>query len=242
VKSIRKQVKLKADLGIYRDKALRDQMSPHFIYNALNAIQNYILKHETDMSVSFLSRFSRLMRLVFNNTVQEVVTLRKDLEALQLYAEMESMRFPGKLVFHLPEQLPEALELALIPPLLLQPFVENAVLHGLLPKHAPGNIWLTIEQENDCILVLIKDDGIGRAASAKIKIKKKAFLDEQNIPQGSREHTGTSITIARIAQAWGKYPARSRFNMTDLFHPDGSPSGTLIAFYLPLNYDKSNNS
>lgn len=242
VQSIRKQVKLKTDLGVYRDKALRDQMSPHFIYNALNTIQNYILKHDTDMSVSFLSKFSRLMRLIFNNTVQEVVTLQKDLEALQLYVEMESIRFPGKLMSHLPEPLPESLKQALIPPLLLQPFVENAILHGLLPKHVPGNIWLTIEQENNCILIRIKDDGIGRAAAAKIKARKKTFLNGKDIPAGTRKHTGTSITIARIAQAWGKSPAQSQFKTTDLFDPDGNPSGTLIEFYLPLNYDKGNNS
>ncbi len=241
VKAIRKQVKLKTDLGIYRDKALRDQMSPHFIYNALNAIQNYILKHDTDMSVSFLSKFSRLMRLIFNNTVQEVVTLQKDLEALKLYAEMESMRFPGKLTFHLPERLQESLKPALIPPLLLQPFIENAVLHGLLPKNAPGNIWLTIEQDNDSILICIKDDGIGRAAAAKIKSRKNAFLNQQDMPSSLRKHTGTSITIARIAQAWGKSVVRSRFALTDLFHPDGSPSGTCIQFYLPLNYDQNHN-
>ena len=115
LRSIRRQVKLKTDLGIYRDKALRDQMSPHFIYNALNTIQNYILKHDTDLSVSFLSKFSRLMRLIFHNTVQEMVTIEKDLEALQLYTQMESMRFPGKLNIHLPERLPESLKKARIP-------------------------------------------------------------------------------------------------------------------------------
>lgn len=242
IRSIQRQVKLKTDLSIYRDKALRDQMSPHFIYNALNTIQNYILKHDTDMSVSFLSKFSRLMRLIFNNTVQEVITIQKDLEALLLYTEMERMRFPGKLNFHLPQKLPDSLKQALVPPLLLQPFVENAVLHGLLPKNAPGNVWLTIEQVEDGIRIDIKDDGIGRAAAAKIKSKKRAFLNRDELRPSRRKHSGTTITIARIAQAWEKLPAQSRFKITDLYHPDGSPAGTFIQFYLPLNYDKSDNS
>lgn len=241
LKTIRRQMKLKTDLGIYRDKALRDQMSPHFIYNALNTIQNYILKHDINLSVSFLSKFSRLMRLIFNNTVQELVTVEKDLEALRLYIEMERMRFPGKLHFHLPEQLSEQLKQALIPPLLLQPFVENAVLHGLLPKNEPGNLWLSIEKIANQIQVQIKDDGIGRAAAAKIKSKKMAFLKQDDKVTDSRKHSGTTITIARIAQAWGQSPEQSRFKVTDLTHDDGSPAGTLIQFYLPLNYDKSNN-
>jgi ligand-binding sensor domain-containing protein len=251
LRSIRKQVKLKTDLGIYRDKALRDQMSPHFIYNALNTVQNYILKHDTAFSVSFLSKFSKLMRLIFNNTVQEVVTVEKDLEALQLYTEMESMRFPGKLNFHLPEQLPEHLKQALIPPLLLQPFVENAVLHGLLPRNVAGNVWLSIEQTGRRILVSIRDDGIGRAAAAKIKNRKMVFLKRETGEYNSREHSGTTITIARIAQTWEKLPDQSHFKITDLTTPDGNPAGTLIQFYLPLIYnknqtakydDKSNNS
>ena len=242
LRSIRRQVKLKTDLGIYRDKALRDQMSPHFIYNALNTIQNYILKHDTALSVSFLSKFSRLMRLIFNNTVQEMVTIEKDLEALQLYTQIESMRFPGKLNFHLPEQLPEHLKKARIPPLLLQPFVENAILHGLLPKTETGNVWVTIEEQEQGILVSIKDDGIGRAAAAKIKHKKMAFLKWDQAEQGHRKHSGTTITIARIVQTWEKYHLQSRPKITDLVHADGKAAGTLIQFYLPLNYDKSNNS
>ncbi len=241
LKAVHKQMKLKADLSVYRDKALRDQMSPHFIYNSLNTIQNYILKHDTDMSVSFLSKFSRLMRLIFNNTVQEMVTIEKDLEALQLYIEMERMRFPGKLQVHLPKRLPESLKHALIPPLLLQPFVENAVLHGLLPKNEPGNLWVKIEQEDGNLKVNVKDDGIGRAAAAKIKIKKMVFLNQEDIASSEEKQSGTTITIARIMQAWGHSPEQSRFKVKDLTHADGKPAGTLIQFFLPLKYDKSNN-
>lgn len=236
-RAIRRQEQLRTDLSIYRDKALRDQMSPHFIYNSLNTIQNYILKHDTDMSVSFLSKFSKLMRQTFNNTVEETITVQQDLEALQLYTEMERMRFPGKLRIHLPDQLPEQLKQAMVPPLLLQPFVENAILHGLLPRNAPGQVWLTIEQENDSLRISIKDDGIGRQASARIRNKKKTFLNREDPRRKERKHTGTTITIARIAQAWEQMPARSRFHITDLYHTDGSPAGTFIQFYLPLHYD-----
>lgn len=241
LKAIRMQMKLKTDLSVYRDKALRDQMSPHFVYNSLNTIQNYILKHDTAMSVSFLSKFSRLMRLIFNNTAQELITIAKDLEALQLYIEMERMRFPGKLQFHLPEQLPEHLKHALIPPLLLQPFVENAILHGLLPKNESGNLWLKIEQEDGALKVTIKDDGIGRGAAAKIKSRKMVFLKQEDVTSNAKKHSGTTVTITRIAQAWGQYPELSRFQISDLTDADGKPTGTLIQFYLPLNYDKSNN-
>jgi ligand-binding sensor domain-containing protein len=217
-------IRLKSDLDAYRDKALRDQMSPHFIYNSLNTIQNYILDHDTKRSMSFLSKFARLMRLTFQNTGSALVTLESDLVALKLYVEMEQMRFPGRIDVTLPD-LPASLKLALVPPLLIQPFVENAILHGILPKQTTGHVHVNIEKKERFLIITILDDGIGRADT-------KA--------NNGTAASGTTVTITRIKQAWHN-TNNHYFYIKDLYDGD-QPSGTLITFHLPYKYDNSNNS
>lgn len=236
VRFVRNRELLRADLDRFRDKALRDQMNPHFIYNSLNSIQNFILKNDALESASFLSKFSRLMRLVFNHTAQDTVTLEKDLEALVLYTELENLRFPNKFTLHINHTLEKEVSRILIPPLIFQPFVENAILHGLLTKKSPGNIWLNITRNDRRLEVSITDDGIGRAAAAEVKHRKASYFAVKETP-GKRKTSGIIATMERIEQAWAKKGGKSNFKIIDLHELNNSSTGTTIQFCLPIDYD-----
>lgn len=232
VRAVQKRMQIVTDLNMYRDKALRNQMSPHFIYNSLNLVGNFVIKQDAPTSMSILSKFSKLLRLTFKNTGEELITVEKDLEALMLYIEMESMRFPERFKAELPLVLPEILKQSHIPPLLFQPFVENAILHGLLPKKQAGLLSLVIKREGDAIHVVIKDNGIGRVAAAEIK--KRKDLHRMGDPAEDRKDSGITVTIARIKQVWGRAPDKARFKIVDLYDSGGVASGTIVEFYLPF--------
>lgn len=236
---VREQERLKHDLNTFRDKALRGQMNPHFIYNSLNAIQNYILKNDTESSASFLSKFSQLMRLTFNNTAEELIFLEKEIEGLELYAELENLRFNQKFSLHVTIDKDIDRSIAKVPPLIMQPFVENAVLHGLLTKQGKGNIWVDIKlkriNNKKSLEIAIKDDGIGLKNAEKILERKTRFKN----PFGSknkRKNSGIKTTQDRIQQIWGRGIAEHNFKIVDLQSENNSQTGTLVLFYLPI-YD-----
>jgi LytS/YehU family sensor histidine kinase len=234
IRFVKKQAQLRHALDTYRDKALRAQMNPHFIYNSMNAIQNYITKNNTGASIDFLSRFSRLMRLTFQNSFTELVLLEKDLEALVLYTEMENMRFPGKFQFELccAENLrSNALQ---VPPLLVQPFVENAILHAFPNRKDTGCIRLQICQQQNRLYFAIRDNGIGRNEALLYQKRKQKYRHSEE-----RKESGITITAERIRQAWSEGFNDELFKITDLFDAHKKAVGTLVEFYLPLHYDQT---
>lgn len=235
IRFVRAQDQLKADLNSFRDKALRDQINPHFIYNSLNSIQNFILKNDAMTSASFLSKFSRLMRLIFNNASSERVPLDSELESLKLYAELENLRFSNKFTLHIQKNIAEKGRIT-IPPLIIQPFVENAILHGLLTKNSPGNIWVTLTQQDKRLEISIADDGIGRKNAGEIKARKSKY-SERDMHNKGRSNSGIMATLDRINQTWGKNPGKSDFKIVDLCDENNVPNGTVIKFYLPITYD-----
>ncbi len=236
---VREQEQLKHELNASRNEALRGQMNPHFIYNSLNAIQNYILKNDTEASASFLSKFSQLMRQTFNNTAEENIPLAKELEALELYAELENLRFNQKFKLHINVNEKLDTNITKVPPLTMQPFVENAILHGLLNKQDNGNIWVDIKLKvlngNKTIEVSIKDDGIGLKNAEKVEERKSRFRNPF-AGKNKRKSSGIKTTKARIQQIWGKNFSENYFKMVDLELINNSQTGTLVLFYLPV-YD-----
>lgn len=235
IRFIRAQAQIQNDLNRFRDIALREQMNPHFIYNSLNSIQNFILKNEIKASASFLAKFSQLMRLVFTNTGQELVTVEKDLDALRLYTDLENLRFPNKFMLHVNHDLAGDAARIQIPPLLIQPFVENALLHGLLTKKTPGNVWVEILKENDVLKISITDDGIGREAAALIKEKKDKYHEIPPLNFGERRKSGITTTFERINQVWGKNSSQSNFKIVDLHDQNNITAGTAVSFNLPIH-------
>ncbi len=153
-------------------KSLRSQMNPHFIFNALNSVNNYIAKSDERSANRFLSDFSVLMRTVLENSEEDFIPLSKELELLELYVKLEHSRFPDKFDFsiHIDKGLDvDAFE---IPPMLLQPYIENAIWHGLRYKVEKGFLKIELRQlTNQLVEIVISDNGIGRAKSMEIKTK-----------------------------------------------------------------------
>ena len=153
-------------------KSLRTQMNPHFIFNALNSVNNYIAINDERNANRYLSEFSTLMRSVLENSDEDFIPLSKELELLELYVRLEHMRFQDKFDYEI--NVDEKLNVSdfQIPPMLLQPYIENAIWHGLRYKDTKGKLSITISAKTDEMLeIKIEDDGIGRKRSVELKTK-----------------------------------------------------------------------
>jgi tetratricopeptide (TPR) repeat protein len=151
-------------------KSLRSQMNPHFIFNALNSVNNYISRRDERSANRYLSDFSRLMRAVLENSEEDFIPLSKELELLELYVKLEHSRFPEKFDYKITLDENIAVEAFQIPPMLLQPYIENAIWHGLRYKEEKGELKIDIRQrDQEVIEIEITDNGIGRRKSAEIK-------------------------------------------------------------------------
>ena len=205
--------------------ALRAQMNPHFIFNCLNSIQFFTAQNDAEKASDYLTKFSRLIRLVLENSKSEKVTLANELETLQLYIEMEAMRFPQKLHYHiqLDEQIdPDSVQ---IPPLLLQPFVENAIWHGLMHKDEGGTVNVAVQQpQEDLLRVEITDDGIGRQQAADYKSKSAT----------KNKSFGMKLTADRIALINQLYHTQTHVDVVDLTDEQGHPNGTKVIVNIPI--------
>ena len=151
-------------------KSLRSQMNPHFIFNALNSVNSFIAQNDERTANRYLTEFSTLMRTVLDNSDKDFIPLSKEIELLELYLKLEHSRFKDKFDYEI--RLDKSLKISeyQIPPMLLQPYVENAVWHGLRYKTTKGNLTVTIQQKNeDSITIEISDDGIGRKKSKELK-------------------------------------------------------------------------
>ncbi len=167
-------------------KSLRSQMNPHFIFNALNSVNHFVSQNDERTANKFLSEFSRLMRLVMENSQEDFIPLHKEEEIISLYVKLEHYRFRDKFDYQIrvDEQLnKETIEL---PPMLIQPYIENAVWHGLRYKESKGNLDIHISTDEQGLRVVIVDDGIGRKKSAQLKTenqKKQTPTGLKNIEQ-----------------------------------------------------------
>ncbi len=151
-------------------KSLRTQMNPHFIFNALNSVNSYIAKSDERSANKYLSEFSALMRSVLENSDKDYIPLKQELELIEIYLKLEHSRFPEKFEYHISNNVGDAINSFQIPPMLLQPYVENAVWHGLRYKEEKGYLNLSIEEEgSERIRIVIEDNGIGRKRSAELK-------------------------------------------------------------------------
>ncbi|RYU97328.1 histidine kinase [Emticicia agri] len=205
--------------------ALRAQMNPHFIFNCLNSIQYYVANNDLDAASDYLTKFSRLIRLVLENSRSEKVTLSNELETLRFYIEMEAMRFGKKLNYEI--RIDEDIEpdILQIPPLLIQPFVENAVWHGLMHKPQGGTVSIAIKQpQAETLQILITDDGIGRKKAVEFKSKSAT----------NRKSFGLKVTTERIELINGLYQTNTKVQMIDLTDAQGQASGTQVIVEIPI--------
>jgi LytS/YehU family sensor histidine kinase len=204
---------------------LRAQMNPHFIFNCLNSIKLYTLQHNADKASDYLTKFARLIRLVLENSRSERVTLQNELEALQLYIELEAMRFKQKVQFLIQVSPDIDQQFVQIPPLLLQPYVENAIWHGLMHKAEGGYVRVDVCQSGDHWLhVEITDDGIGRERARELKSKSA----------GLHKSFGMQVTADRIRLINQLYQIQTQAQVVDLVAPDGEPLGTKVVLDIPV--------
>jgi len=216
---------LEKDLILSKQQALRSQMNPHFIFNSLNSIQNFILKNQQDLSVRYLSRFSKLIRNILDNSDKLFVPISEDVEALTHYIELEKTRFKNKFEYSFDIDPLLDTNLYCIPPLLIQPCVENSIWHGLMHKEAEGKIIISYQLNKDKITCAVEDDGVGR--------KKANELGSND----TYESKGMSITSDRISILAKTNKIDIKFEIIDLYDENNVPCGTKIEFNLPLIKD-----
>jgi tetratricopeptide (TPR) repeat protein len=152
-------------------KALRAQMNPHFIFNSLNSIGDYYTNNDKDSANNYLSKFSKLMRSTLENSEKKAILLKEDLMLLELYLDVESKRMVDKFEYEIKIDSTLDPENILVPPLLLQPFIENSIWHGISKKQGKGLILIEIKKEGDSIICIVDDDGVGRESTAAQKDK-----------------------------------------------------------------------
>ncbi len=157
---LKKTLTLQKELAEYEQKALHLQMNPHFVFNCLGSISSFIVQNGTDSAIKYLSKFSKLMRLTLEYSKESLIPIDKEIESLQNYLELEQLRFNHKFNFII-RKSPEIEDDVALPPLIIQPFVENAIIHGVIPKKEIGNVTIDFSINNDSLICTILDDGIG---------------------------------------------------------------------------------
>lgn len=165
-----KTTSLKLDLLEYEQKALHLQMNPHFVFNCLGSISSFIMQNDVDQAIKYLSKFSKLMRLTLEFSKVPLIPIDKEIESLENYLALEQLRFNQGFKYKITKYSDIEDDVAL-PSLLLQPFVENAIIHGVVPKKNQGQIDIEFNLDNDYLICTIKDNGIGVYQSQKEKEK-----------------------------------------------------------------------
>jgi len=163
------KIKYRLQMTELEAKALRAQMNPHFIFNCLNSIKTLIQDDQKQKSVTYLTIFSKLIRTLFNNADKKEITLYDEIETCKLYLQLEAMRFDAKFSYDVKVDEQIDLKSILVPALIVQPFIENAIWHGIVPKGGGGIVSLSVLKSNGVVEVIIDDDGIGREASQQNK-------------------------------------------------------------------------
>lgn len=205
-------------------KALRSQMNPHFFYNSLNAIRLFVLQNDSDNAEKYLVKFARLMRLILDNSRQEWVSLASELDQLHLYIELEQLRFNNGFDFKIDTDPSLRKEDIAIPPMIIQPYIENAILHGIAHKKERGHIFITLKPVNNYLECVVEDDGIGRERAAALRSKRIA----------SHKSVGLRVTEERlqlISQRTGK---EASVAVVDKFDEAKNSLGTKVVVRLPL--------
>ena len=197
-------------------RALRSQMNPHFIFNAINSIQHYVLTNEKELANKYLVKFSRLMRNILELSKEELISLKDELETARLYLEIESLRFNNAFEFNFDTDPALDASNVRMPPLLIQPFIENAIWHGLLLKDGPKRLNIIIRGGEGFVEIIIDDNGIGREMAGK-------FQNEEF----RRKSFGFEITKERLEQLRLANGVAIYFEVKDKFEV-GSAAGTQV--------------
>jgi uncharacterized membrane-anchored protein YhcB (DUF1043 family) len=219
-----KESKTQIEIAKNELKALRAQMNPHFLFNSLNSIQHYIINNKGEEAVFYLNRFAKLMRMILNNSEKSSITLNEEIEALKIYIDLERMRFSNLFNYEIIIDQNLDSDYEQIPAMLLQPYVENAILHGLTPKDSSGFLKITFFIKDNFIHVYIEDNGIGRKKAQELK----------NQSRKNHASMGMKITTDRLRLLSDVQQASYSVNFTDLYDAKQNPIGTRVEISWPL--------
>jgi ligand-binding sensor domain-containing protein len=219
------QVEMNHKIASLEMVALRSQMNPHFIFNCLNSINRFIIVNDNLMASDYLTKFSKLIRQVLDNSRSEKISLAKEIDTVNLYIEMEKLRYVDKFDYSIDIDSDIDTNSILIQPMLIQPYVENAIWHGLLHKKTGGKLQIGIAIKGNQLHICIEDNGIGRKRSEEIKARQ---------PVRNSSH-GMKVTAERMAMLNNKVNEQSEILITDLTDSSGIPCGTRVDLVLPLD-------
>ncbi|GAB3497103.1 hypothetical protein GCM10027341_16910 [Spirosoma knui] len=199
-------------------KALQSQMNPHFLFNSLNSVQNYLLTNQGIEGAKYLSKFSKLVRRIMENSNHQYLPFEQIIDTLRMYVEIESFRFNHEFSYEFDIADDDALLNTLLPPMLLQPYVENAIWHGLMPKEGEKRLIISARVDQQHIICTIEDNGVGRAFSPR---------REGHISRGQEMTNG-------IFESLRHKDSTARLAVIDLVDADNNPAGTQIVMTIPL--------
>jgi len=218
------EIAFEKEIAELKISALQSQMNPHFIFNSLNSIKLYIIKNNKEKAVYYLNKFSKLIRKILSASREKVVSLQEELDTVELYVNIENIRFKNEINFSLSVEDNLNLATVKIPPLILQPFIENAIWHGLSSKKGSKVLIVEVLKKDKYFLeITIIDNGIGRKKSNEIKeskMHKKASL-------------GLKLTEERLSNFSSSLSNKHQITLIDLKH-NGEPVGTKVVILLPI--------
>jgi len=205
-------------------RLLRSQMNPHFIFNSMNSIQSYISGNDSFTAMTYLSKFAQLMRNILENSRKAMIELSEEINTLELYIELESIRFKKKFDFNIKVDPKLTVETIFIPPMLIQPFVENSIKHGLRHKKGTGLLELEFKQNQKLITCIVKDNGIGREKAREIN----------NETNKNHRSLGMQVTYERLQALNKEKNIDTKYEITDLKNNTGEAAGTQVLISLPF--------
>lgn len=203
---------------------LRQQMNPHFIFNTLNSIQYYMYQHDKLATNTYLTKFSNLMRKILDNSSKTSIPLRDEIDALTLYLDLERLRFKDKFRYEI--NVDEEIDPLIykVPTMLIQPYVENSICHGLMPKEENGMVKIDMKLDGDHIICTIEDNGIGR----------KAALERRKMKDPNHNSMGTRIVSSRLELVNSLYGKSLHTVYTDMENEKGEAEGTRVEIHIPI--------
>lgn len=221
VKRLKEKNKYEVLIAKSQHQALSAQLKPHFIFNTLNSIYHYLLNNDSSSSAKYLTTFARLIRQILSNSLEAQVSLNNEIKMIKNYLEVEKMRFGKKMSFEVSIDNQINLDAIKVPTQIIQPFVENAIWHGIMHKESDGRVRIIFQLNTDCIICTIEDNGIGRSKS----------IEKEN-----KGHKGEGIRSSRnrLQLIEFIYKKKTSIQINDIKDRNGKINGTRVVIELPI--------
>jgi ligand-binding sensor domain-containing protein len=222
----RKKAMLHNRIAAIELNALRAQMNPHFVFNSINSVQYFITNNDPDSSQIYLSKFAKLIRYVVDNSKLTTISVQKEIEALRLYLDLETLRFGKHFEYGITIHPNVDMEFTQIPSMLIQPYVENSIWHGIMHKEGNGKIEVTLEMKDNVLCCVVQDNGIGRKRSMELKQEKES---------GVHSSVGMSNTRERLEIINQVNKSSMSVAVSDVLDEKGEICGTKVIIHIPIS-------